>query len=334
MKLLIVLVNYRGLDLTVDCLRSLAPELGALPGARVGVCENGTGGDEPERLRAAIEELGYGDRVVMTAVSPNRGFTGGNNAVIRPALDGPDPPDAVFLLNNDTIVRPGAIQTLVRFLESRPEVGLCGSRLEYPDGESQRAARRIMTAASEFESRLRLGLVSRALSKWVIAPPDQEQPHECGWVPGAALMIRREVLERVGLLDEDLFTYFDDVDYCLRAKRAGWGTWYVPESRIIHLVGKTTGITEENAKPKRIARYWFLARRHYYLKNYGAAYSAVADLAAIGGQSLWRLRAFLTRKPDHDPPCLLWDLVRNSVFITGFGKRPVPNPALIGPATK
>ncbi|TWT87503.1 N-acetylglucosaminyl-diphospho-decaprenol L-rhamnosyltransferase [Pseudobythopirellula maris] len=328
MHLLIVLVNYHGSRLTTDCLRSLKPELEALPEAHVALCENGSGDEETQRLREAINELGLAERVTLTAISPNRGFTGGNNAVIRPAMEGPTPPDAVFLLNNDTVVLPGAIQKLVAFMRQRPEVGLCGSRLEYPDGESQRAARRVLNAVNEFESRLRLGVASRALSPWVIAPPDREEPHECGWVPGAALLVRRNVIEKVGLLDEDLFTYFDDVDYCLRAKRAGWTTWYVPESRIVHLVGQTTGITDTVAKPKRVARYWFLARRHYFLKNFGVAHATVADAAAIAGQCLWRLRTRLTNRVDNDPPYMLSDLIRNSVFVTGFRIRPVPNPAL------
>ena len=331
MKLLIVLVNYNGSGLTLDCLKSLREELAALPNARVGLCDNGSREGEVERLRAGIEELGLSERVEVTVVSPNRGFTGGNNAVIRPALDGPDAPDAVFLLNNDTIVRTGAIQELVRFMDDRPEVGLCGSRLEYPDGESQLAARRVLTAASEFESRLRVGPVSKLLSRWAIAPPERDEPHECGWVPGAALLIRRSVLDAVGLLDEDLFTYFDDVDYCLRAKRAGWSTWYVPTSRIVHLVGKTTGVTKQDGQPKRVAPYWFLARRHYFLKNFGPLHTAAADAAALTGQGLWRLRTFLTRKPDTDPPRYLWDQFRASVFVTGFAKRAVPNPSLEQP---
>ncbi|MCP6077385.1 hypothetical protein NL363_29260, partial [Klebsiella pneumoniae] len=86
MKLLVVIVSYRVTDLTIDCLRSLAGEVGRAEGTRVAVCENGTGGDAEDRLRAAIEGNGWGAWVDLTAIYPNRGFTGGNNAVIRPAM--------------------------------------------------------------------------------------------------------------------------------------------------------------------------------------------------------------------------------------------------------
>lgn len=139
-------------------------------------------------------------------------------------------------------------------------------------------------------------------------------------------MIRREVIEKVGLLDEDLYTYFDDVDYCLRARRAGWSTWYVPESRIVHLVGRTTGITDHSQRPKRRPEYWFWARRHYFLKNFGPLYAVLADLAAASGLIIWKARNFIGRRPDCDPPHLLGDLLRHSVLATGFRIRPVINP--------
>src|SRR4051794_20077335 len=99
MKLLVVIVSYRVTDLTIDCLRSLSGELDRVPGARVAVCENGTGGDAADRLRRAIAENGWGSWVDLTVVYPNRGFTGGNNVVIRPALESDDPPEYVLLLN-------------------------------------------------------------------------------------------------------------------------------------------------------------------------------------------------------------------------------------------
>ncbi len=322
------MVNYHGYDLTVDCLKTLRPELDALPDAHLGLCDNGSGENEVKRLAAAIEELGMTDQVTLSSVFPNRGFTGGNNEVIRTALASADPPDAIMLLNNDMLVPPNAIQTLVNFFEQHPDIAVCGSRLEYPDGQSQLAARRTLTFVSELESYARIGILSKILSRWLIAPPERDQPHVCGWVPGAALMIRRKVFEQVGLLDEDLYTYFDDVDFCLRAQRAGWPTWYVPESRIVHLVGQTTGITTTENRPRRRPSYWFWARRHYFLKNFGPWHATLADVAAIIGLCLWKLRRSLRTRPNPDPPYLLTDLLRHSVFRTGFRIRPVMNPAL------
>src|SRR5262249_22981466 len=156
---------------------------------------------------------------------------------------------------------------------------------------------------------------SGLLSRWVVAPPVVDRECQTDWVPGASMIIRREVLETTGLLDEGYFTYFDDIDYCLNAKRRGWPTWYVPSSRVVHLVGQTTGV---NDRPGRRPPYLFEARRRHFLKNYGALYAALADAGKIFGLLLWRLRVLLTGKPDNTPQNYLYDSIRHSVFLTGF----------------
>src|SRR5262249_2290178 len=113
MRLLVVIVSYRVTDLAIDCLHSLSGEIGRVPGTRVALCENGTGGDAADRFRRAIDENGWNSWVDLTVIYPNRGFTGGNNAVIRPALESADPPEYVLLLNADTIVKEHALDALV-----------------------------------------------------------------------------------------------------------------------------------------------------------------------------------------------------------------------------
>src|SRR5438105_11212324 len=113
MKLLVVIVNYRVAHLTIDCLHSVASEIASVPGTHVAVCENGTGDDSAERIGKAITDNGWGAWCSLTAIHPNLGFTGGNNVILRPALQSTDPPQYVLLLNADTIVRPGTLKALV-----------------------------------------------------------------------------------------------------------------------------------------------------------------------------------------------------------------------------
>src|ERR1700730_4699684 len=109
MRLLIVIVNYKVTDLTIDCLKSVAKEIGAVPGAHVAVCENGTGDADAKKIQEALDANGWGARCSLTAVMPNRGFTGGNNVILRPAMESPDKPQYVLLLNADTILLPGSL---------------------------------------------------------------------------------------------------------------------------------------------------------------------------------------------------------------------------------
>lgn len=326
MKLLIVIVNYRVTELTIDCLRSLAPRVQRVPGTRVAVCENGTGPEHVARLREEIDRCGWGSWVDLSAVFPNRGFTGGNNAVLRTALASDDPPEYVLLLNADTLVRDGALEALVEFMDAHPEAGIAGSRLVWPDDGIQASPFRFIGIGTEFQRALRLNAFSRVLRRPVCVTPHPQQACQADWVAGASMIIRRSLLEEIGLLDEGLYTYFDDIDLCLRAKRAGWETWFVPESVVTHLEGRSTGIADSVIK--RRPDYWFQARRRYYLKNFGPLYALLVDLAFLAGFVLWRLRRPLLRRPDTDPPHMLADFLRNSVLRQGFAIREVENPAL------
>lgn len=330
MKLLVVILNYRVTDLTIDCLRSIAPRIAGVPGARVAVLENGTGGDAADRLARAIAENGWGAWADLTTVHPNRGFTGGNNLVIRAALESADPPEYVLLLNADTIVKDGAFEALVDHMDRHPRAGIAGSLLLGPDGTVQASPFRFPGVASELDRGLRLGAVSRLLARWWVVPPTPAAASAVEWVSGASMILRTSVLERIGLLDEGLYTYFDDVDLCLRARRAGWEVWFVPESRIVHLEGASTGITQRVAK--RRPAYWFQARRRFFLKSHGPAYAALVDAAYLAGFALWRLRRRLQRKPDPDPLHMLADSIRHSVFGAGFRLSEVENPAMPRPA--
>ena len=327
MKLLVVVVSYRVTDLTIDCLRSLSGEVGRCPGIRVAVCENGTGGDAEERLRRAITENGWGSWVDVTAIYPNRGFTGGNNAVIRPALQSDDPPEYILLLNADTIVNEHALDTLVAFMDDHPKAGIAGSMLVAPDGTVEYSPFPFLGITTELNRGLRIDIVSKLLSLRGRVIPKRDGPVCVGWVSGASLIIRRAVFEQIGLLDEGLYTYFDDPDICLRAARAGWETWFVPASRVIHLAGASTGVTGNRAPARRPA-YWYQARRRFFLKNYGACYTALADAAFIVGFTVWRVRRRLQRKPDTDPPHMLIDSIRHSVFCAGIRVPVVENPAM------
>jgi GT2 family glycosyltransferase len=324
MKLLVVILNYRTTDLTIDCLRSLQGEVTASPGFRVAVRDNGSGGDALPRLQRAVARNGWASWAEVTGSPSNLGFTGGNNAAIRTALGSADPPEYFLLLNSDTRVEAGALGALVDFMDSRPRAGIAGSALLSPDGAVQASPFRFHNIATELDRGLRLGLVSRLLAPWAVVMPTPPAARAVDWVSGASMILRRTMLDEIGLLDEGLFTYFDDIDLCLRARRAGWESWYVPESRVVHLEGASSGISDR--EPKRRPDYWFAARRRFFLKHRGRLYAALADSAFIAGFASWRLRRWLQRKPDTDPPHMLADAIRHSVFRAGFAVKEVRDP--------
>jgi N-acetylglucosaminyl-diphospho-decaprenol L-rhamnosyltransferase len=328
MQLLIVILNYNGFSFTADCLESLEPELKSLPDVHVGLCDNGSDPAEADRLGELIAERGWSNWITYTRLSPNLGFTGGNNAVIRPALASQNPPRYVLLLNNDTIVRPGAIKALIDFMNSRPDVGIAGSRLENPDGSPQVSAFRFLNAFNELDRGLRVGFVTRLLNRYVMWLPIPDEPTAVDWLAGASMLIRREVFDAIGLLDEGYFTYFDDIDYCFVARKHNWPTWYVPQSRILHLCGKTTGITDRSVGYPRTPEYYYAARRRFLTKNLRPFHAAACDLAFAIGYSLHRLKCLVARRHPEFASHKLRDHIRHSVFIKGFKPPIVANPAL------
>lgn len=316
MRLLVVILNYRSASLCIDCLESLKPEVAANPGTRVVVTDAPSGDDSVARIGAAIAEHGWADWCTLVPLDRNGGFAYGNNEAIRPALAGDDAPTYVLLLNPDTVVRPGAIGALLSFMDQNPKAGIAGSRLENPDGSPQRSAFRFHSVLGELEAGLRLGPVSKALRSRVVAPPvpPSDQPVPTDWVAGASMIIRREVFDAIGLLDDGYFMYFEEVDFCLRAARAGWPCWYVPASRVVHLVGQSSGVTDVKQANKRRPKYWFESRRRFFTRNHGLIKTALADLFWMTGFASYRLRRRIQRKPDTDPEKLLSDFARNSVL--------------------
>lgn len=314
-RLLVSIVNYRTPDLTIECLRSLEPEVRALGRTQVVVTDNASGDGSVERIRDAIRENGWDGWISLVPLATNGGFSSGNNAAIAPALASkdPPPPDYFLLLNPDTWVHAGALSALVEFMDANPRVGIAGSRLEDADGTLQHSRYRFHSVLSELESGLRLGIVTKLLSRRIVAPPLVLAAHPADWVAGASMIVRRGVFEDIGLLDPGYFLYFEEVDFCLNARRAGWTCWYVPASRVVHLIGRSTGFTNRSGDRMRRPQYWFESRRRYFEKNHGRLYAFGATAAWIVGFSLWRVRRVLQHKPDRDPPHMLWDFLRFSL---------------------
>jgi len=319
LKLLVVIVNYRTPALTIDCLGSLAAEGGLPADSRVVVTDNLSGDDSVRRIGAAIEERGWQAWAQLMPLARNGGFAYGNNEAIRPALAGADKPEFVLLLNSDTQVYPGALQTLVDFLEQHPEAAMVGSRLEDPDGTAQFSTFRFPSLWSELDEALRIGPIHRLLSRFVTLLPTPTSAAQVDWVAGASLCIRREVFDTIGLLDDDYFLYYEETDFCLRAARAGFTCWYEPKSRVMHLIGQSTGVTVRDQALPRRPKYWFDSRRRYFLRNHGRLFTALLDAVWSLSYPLGRLQLRLRRKRVFDPRRLWLDYVRNSVFLRGFG---------------
>jgi len=307
-----VIVSYRSAALSIEALRSLEGERsrGRLQ-LRAVVVDNASG-DLPQ-IEQAVTRHGWGSWVTLVAAPRNGGFAYGNNLGIAHA-HAVSKPAYVYLLNPDAQVRPHAVEILVRFLETHPAIGIAGSGFENLDGSDWPIAFRFPTLWSELDQGLATGLVTRVLQRWVVARRMSKHSERVDWVCGASMLIRPAVLDAIGGFDENYFLYYEETDFCRRALRAGFETWYVPESRVMHIAGQSTRVTERGSRPKRLPSYWFESRRRYFAVSYGIGNAIAIDLVALIANSLGLTKRFCLGRGNTVVPRFIRDLIRHSIL--------------------
>lgn len=278
-ELAIVILNYRTPDLTVGCLSALAAEI--RPGIDVVVVDNASGDGSAERIESVVAERGWSSWASVLRSLDNGGFAAGNNAGIKSVEA-----KAYLLLNSDTIVRPGAVQSLCEAMRLHPEVGVVGAGLVNGRGDPDYSFFRELRPFSEFLRAANTEPLNRLLKRFHPRLPHTDRPFEPAWVGFACVLIRAEVFRTVGLLDEKYFMYFEDVDFCRRASRAGWKTLYWPDAKVVHLHGGSSGVTEVAAWRGRAPRYYYESRARYFAKFYGRQGLWLANCFWYAGRSL------------------------------------------------
>jgi N-acetylglucosaminyl-diphospho-decaprenol L-rhamnosyltransferase len=223
----IVVPTHNTRELTLRCLDSLAAA--PVPGMEVVLVD-----DASADGTAAAAEEGHPGTIVLRNEAA-LGFTRSANLGLARARG-----EILLLLNSDTEVEPGGLQRLVEIFAMEPKLGIAGALLHYPDGSPQWSGGREPTLAWFFALASGLPKLLERLPFYRRAKPlDPDRPLAVDWVTGAAMAFRREVWETVGPLDEGFRFYAQDLDFCLRAKRAGWRTEIRPELRVLHHHGAT-----------------------------------------------------------------------------------------------
>ncbi len=316
MKVHAILLNWRTAEMTLKALESAMDALHTLRAPfRLTIVDNDSQDGSEEQLRQAVAEkqregvAGY-ERVDVVQSGRNGGFGAGNNVGIRHALrTAEEKPEYFYILNSDAFPAEDAIERLAHYLDGHAEVGIAGSYIHGVDGEPHVTAFRFPSVFSELEGSMRLGAISRALKDYVVPIGIPEETREVDWLAGASMLVRRSVLDEIGLFDESFFLYFEETDLCRRAARAGWRTVYVLESKVAHVGSASTGMKEWSKVPE----YWFDSRAHYFAKNHGGLYATVATGVRAAGSALWQVRRRLQRKPDEDPPGFLGGLLAHAM---------------------
>lgn len=200
--------------------------------------------------------------VNVVANQSNVGFASANNQGIR--LSGAP---AILLLNPDTILHPGSLPRMLQAFAAHAKAGIVAPKLLNADGTVQPSVRRLPTATALIAIALKFRHVWKnfaPLRKYMATDLDENVEQAVGQVMGAAFLIRREVIKAIGLLDENFYVWFEEVDYCKRAADVGWETWYIPSSTVTHLGGESfkqqPNLQRQRQWQKSVQRY---AQKHF-----------------------------------------------------------------------
>lgn len=257
MDVSVIIVNFNTKDLLHECLTSVFADTPPIA-FEVLVIDNGSTDGSVEMVRLDFP------RVRLIVNQSNEGFAKPSNVGMRQSVG-----SYVFLLNSDTIVKPGALATLKFFLDAHPEAGACGPMLMNPDGSVQHSVKGfpgLWTHACDMLLLDRLFPGSRFFGRGEMSYFSYNTTQEVDHVMAAAFLVRRGVLERTGMFDERFSIYYNDMDWCYRMKQDGWRIYYVSGAHIIHYHGRTV------AQINRDLRYFQEMHNNvmlFYQKHYG-----------------------------------------------------------------
>lgn len=271
-RLAIIIVSWNTARLLADCLASIPASLAGIE-AEIVVIDNASADGSADMVTRDFP------RVLLLRNPDNAGFARANNQGIAALGEGSDPA-YILLLNSDTVGKPGSFREMVHFMDEHPEVGVVGPRLVRPSGQPQPYGfGGDPTFAYLLARGVKAFLLRRYLHDW---GTDRVQPMD--WVSGACLLVRREAIARVGLLDESFFMYFEDNDWCLRIRQAGWHVIYYPKVEVTHLGGQSI------AKNPGASSAYGRSLRRFYAKHYGSLATGILRLGLWGYNMLWTLK--------------------------------------------
>jgi N-acetylglucosaminyl-diphospho-decaprenol L-rhamnosyltransferase len=255
MDLSVVIVSYNTRELLRQCLASVISTVSFPCRYEVLVVDNASDDGSATMVREAFP-------AATLLVNPeNRGFAAASNQGLVRSTG-----RHVILLNPDTVVSEGAIGRMLQFLNEVHGVGVVGPKLVFPDGAFQHSAFAFPTLSMIFLDFFPLNhrlVNSRLNGRYPRSLYERGEPFPIDHPLGAGLMVRRETIEDVGLLDEGFFMYCEEIDWCMRIKRAGWSIYCLPLAEIVHYVGQSTGQFREEMFVELHRSRYRLYRKHY-----------------------------------------------------------------------
>jgi GT2 family glycosyltransferase len=275
-EVLVSIINYKTAGLTIGCANSVLADLGPVDGLVV-IVDNFSNDGSVQELQTWAAAHPQKARIRIIASPTNTGFSGGHNQAIAAAQSA-----FVLVLNSDAEVRPGFFAAIMAATARDEKAGLFAPGLEHDDGNLHTSCFRFHTPLSEFERGAANRHVTKMLGNHTVPlaiPPD---PGEIQWASFACILLRSRMIRELGQMDEGYFLYFEDVEYCWRARQAGWRIAYVPEARAVHFRGGSGPVKDLQKAKKRLPPYYYASRTRLLYQQYGW-------MGLVASNLLWHL---------------------------------------------
>jgi len=280
----ISIINYRTPDLTIQCVRSvLDDESGA--DCMVTIVDNASEDGSLEKLSEFTSSLTDTARVQLVASNTNTGFSGGHNQGVAAC-------EATYhlVLNSDAILKPGFLSAMLEAAERSSDCGLFAPRIDYDDGTRQINCFRFPGALSELIRGAGTGPVTRLLRDHDVSLENPPDPDQIEWASFACILLRDKMLRAIGPMDEGYFLYFEDVEYCWRARQAGWRICLAPTARAVHFRGGSGPVKASQSARKRLPSYYYASRTRVLYQMHGRLGLTQANLMWLLGRGIAQLR--------------------------------------------
>lgn len=288
-RLVVSIINYRTPDMTWACVQSCLDDLHGRTDVLTVVIDNASPDGSGPQLAGRFAALPPGTPAAFMQSATNSGFAGGHNQVMRA-----HEADWYLLLNSDALLRPGCIAALLSAAQAAgPHEGLLSPTITDEEGRPSTSLFRFATPFSEFIRGANSGPITKALRRWDVPLYGTPDPAQIGWASFAAIALRDEMVRQIGLMDEGYFMYFEDVDYCLRARRAGWRIRVVPEAVVMHDEGGSGDLVEAQRAIRKLPDYYYASRTRFLTQAHGWLGYVAANAAYVVGRGLNRVRPLL-----------------------------------------
>lgn len=274
------IINYRTADLTLQCVRSVLDDMQGMDGHIV-VVDNLSGDGSAETIEAWIAAQPTGTPVSLLRSPVNSGFSGGHNQGIGGA-------EAAFylVLNSDAILQRGFLDHMLRTARAHPKAGFVAPQIQHEDGRIQDSCFRFPTPLSELVRSARSGPVTRMFKRHEVSLGPHPDPAQIEWASFACILLRAKMIRAIGPMDEGYFLYYEDVEYCLRAQRAGWTVIQEPEAIAVHFRGGSGPVKSLTAERARLPRYFYSSRTRFFYQAHGRAGLISANLLWYLGRGI------------------------------------------------